>query len=107
MKKCYECGAEIAEDANVCPKCGAPQIPPRPVESYGLYKPNQPRSIKLESVSNYTALISSVLFAAGALIFLITTFVEWVFIFAGIVLFLAAAVNLVSSILKFIKQINK
>lgn len=107
MKKCFECGTEMPDDAIICPKCGAPQSASKitlPLNSTTTTPTNQ--DVWNTPVFALLPFIAALLFVIGALIFLITAFVEWEFIFAGIILFIASIANLISTLPKFIKQIS-
>lgn len=107
MKKCFECGTEMPDDAIICPKCGAPQSAPKiilPPNSTTATPTNQ--DVWNTPVFALLSFIAALLFVIGAFIFLITAFVECFFIFAGIIFFIASIVNLISNLPKFIKLIS-
>lgn len=117
MKKCFECGTEIPDDAIVCPKCGAPQPTPKSAPSPNFTAvPQTSQDVWNTPIFALLPFVAAVLFVLGALVLLITAirfsyftrdyFGLSVFIFAGILIFLASIANLVSALPKFIKQIS-
>jgi uncharacterized membrane protein YvbJ len=114
MKTCFECGTSLPDDATICIKCGAPQTVSHPqtqdpVPPAAHYTPVQPsmKNIWESPVFAILSFVAAILILLAALVFLITTFIEEEFIFAGVLFFLAAILNIVGTLPGFISKISK
>ena len=116
MKTCFECGTSLPDDAAICIKCGAPQPVsqspfqnPAPVPPTAHYTPVQPsaQNIWESPIFAILAFVAAIFVLLAALVFMIKAIMEEEFIFAGVLFFLSAILNIVGALPGFIKQISK